>query len=205
MTNQSKAHEKAKHNIMTAQNPQYSREDMRKYHSKGYTFRQIAKIIGCSQMLVRTYLQESGYPNNPESDRGYWNWDEDAFLDLYSQNYNDTEIGKILNVPKSTVGKYRNELGFEPNGINSSMKKHTREQIDMGEGNAVPDVEKPMIKVEWAEKPMSREEWNAKRLQSLQAWIAHKVKHQEWVEPELIKEYMELIELNGRKQDTNDN
>ena len=183
----------ARKSIANAKNPKFNRDDMKYFYDQGYTFSQIARIMGCSPTTVRYSLEGLGLKNNPRRWVSEKNWDDLAFLALYGQGKNDPQIAAVLDVSREKVRDYRHKHEFPANA------KPGRQPLDTSDkDDDQPEVceqleikkEAPPIMI----KPMSKADWKKKRLNHLLAWLQHQLSIGEAPDTELLAEYLELVE-----------
>ena len=98
------------------------------------TREQLAEYLGLSYSTIGRRLKEYGISTFKRK------FDETKFLELYNQNYSDSEIAKILNVNHGTISSYRNKLGLTQNFLykRDSLKKSILELNQ--EDNSIEEI-----------------------------------------------------------------
>ena len=184
----------ARKSIANAKNPKFNRDDMKYFYDQGYTFSQIARIMGCSPTTVRYYLEGLGLKNNPRRWESEKNWDDLAFLALYEQGKNDPQIAAALDVSRTMVRDRRHKLELPANAKPGRQPLDTPDKDDdqpeVCEQLEIKKEEEPPTTM----KPVSKEDWKKKRLNHLLAWLQHQLSIGEAPDTELLAEYLELVE-----------
>lgn len=193
--------DKTRRDIIDAKNPVFDRDDMEKFHRKGFNYKQVSEIMGCSELTVRFVLDGRGYTNMKERTTNHDNWSDEAFVLLHGQKKNDTEISEILGCKRSMVQKFRERLGLEPNLTRRRGKKTVEPEPEPKKERWAHilngEIEVTKISYDIPREPLTRSEWNDKRIKDLAEWISYKVLRNERVDSELMREYQALTDIKA--------
>lgn len=87
----------------------FDTEELRKLYDKGFSDRKIARIIGCSDDVVRYFRLKEGLKANVSR------IDYERVQELYEKGLGDSEICNILGCVQSTIYEWRKKRGLKPN------------------------------------------------------------------------------------------